>query len=127
MKTKYKVVKENGDTRWYNLDGKCHRTDGPAIERSDGSSEWWIDGKVHRTDGPATERFDGTKKWYIDDKLHRTDGPAIEYFDGAKSWFINGKSLTESEFLARTNKQQDSIEGKIVEIGGKKYRLVESK
>jgi hypothetical protein len=30
-----------------------HREDGPAIEFNDGGREWMIDGKLHRTNGPA--------------------------------------------------------------------------
>jgi hypothetical protein len=44
-----------------------HRIDGPAIERSDGSKEWYVDGKLHRLDGPAVEWSDGSKEWYVDD------------------------------------------------------------
>ena len=28
----------------YRVDGKLHREDGPAIEHSDGSKEWWVNG-----------------------------------------------------------------------------------
>jgi hypothetical protein len=27
------------------VDGKCHRTDGPAIEWDDGCKEWYVDGE----------------------------------------------------------------------------------
>ena len=30
---------------------------------------WYQNGKLHRTDGPAIERADGTKEWYIDGKV----------------------------------------------------------
>lgn len=33
----------NGSFFWYKED-KLHRIDGPAVERSDKSKEWWIDG-----------------------------------------------------------------------------------
>jgi hypothetical protein len=31
----------NGDKFWW-LNGKFHRTDGPAIEYADGDTEWWL-------------------------------------------------------------------------------------
>jgi len=34
----------NGDKYWYKL-GKLHRTQGPAVEDTDGGREWWLDGK----------------------------------------------------------------------------------
>ena len=75
-----------------------HRTDGPAIEHSDGAQEWWVDGLLHRTDGPAIEYSDGAQEWWVDGLLHRTDGPAIEHSDH-KAWYINGNRLTEEEFI----------------------------
>ena len=37
-------VHDSGDKYWY-LNGKLHREDGPAIEYSDGYKAWYIDGK----------------------------------------------------------------------------------
>ena len=65
---------------------------------------------LHREDGPAVEWSNGTKEWWIDDKRHREDGPAIEYADGAKSWYINDKHLTEDEFNARINPVELTLE-----------------
>ena len=64
----------------------------------------------------------GDKAWYLDDKLHCEHGPAIEDADGDKGWCLNGKYLTEVEFNKRMNK---SCSGKVVEIDGVKYKLVE--
>ena len=58
-----------------------------------GTKVWWVDGKLHRTDGPAVEWADGSKVWHLNDKLHRTDGPATEYADGTKVWWVDGKCL----------------------------------
>ena len=63
----------------------------------EGGKEWYQNGKLHRTDGPAIEGTDGYKAWYQNDKLHRIDGPAIEGTDGYKAWYQNGKELTESQ------------------------------
>ena len=81
-----------------NEKGQYHREDGPAVEYTDGTKEWYIKGMLHRTDGPAIEWADGTKKWYIKGMLHREDGPAIERANGIKEWFINGEEITEHEF-----------------------------
>lgn len=70
--------------REFKIDGKYHREDGPAIEREDGTKEWWLNGKLHRADGPAVEYPNGDKEWYLNNNLHREDGPAIECSDGYK-------------------------------------------
>src|SRR5574343_270254 len=67
----------------------------------------------HRIDGPAVERSDGTKEWYVSGKLHRTDGPAVERSDGTKEWWVNGLHLTEQEFnrlYPQTNTPDNKIE-----------------
>jgi hypothetical protein len=90
----------NGNKAWW-VNGKRHRTDGPAIEYANGTKEWWVNGKRHRTDGPAIEYADGDKEWYVDGKRHRTDGPAIERANGSKYWFVDGRELTEAQFNRR--------------------------
>jgi hypothetical protein len=76
-----------GDKEWY-LNGKRHRTDGPAVELANGGKEWWLNGQPHRADGPAIERASGSKHWFLNGQRHRTDGPAIECT--APSWWLNG-------------------------------------
>ena len=51
-----------------------------------GTKCWWLNNERHRTDGPAIEFSNGDKWWYQNGKSHRTDGPAIEYADGQKRW-----------------------------------------
>ena len=68
-----------------------------------GDKLWYLNGKLHREDGPAVERSNGHKEWFINGELHREDGPAIEYVDGTKKWWINGKRLTEKAFNNRHN------------------------
>jgi hypothetical protein len=117
-------VSPDGVKRWYRHNGQYHREDGPAIEYPNGSKEWYLNGKYHREDGPAIESSDGTKCWYLHGKRHREDGPAIEYGDGRKWWFLNGKQFSESEWKKEMNKKQ-TFDGKLIEIDGKRYKLVE--
>ncbi len=88
----------------------------------DGCKEWYLNDKFHREDGPAAELANGDKFWYLNDKLHREGGPAVEYADGTKSWYLNGKYLSEKEHQEQTQ----SCINKVVEIDGKKYKLVEA-
>ena len=96
------------------------------IEYADGSKEWRLNGKLHRTDGPAIEYADGSKEWYLNGKCHREDGPAVEYADGTKFWFLNGVELSETEWRKQTQKVKAPCAGKMVEIDGVKYKLVEA-
>jgi hypothetical protein len=92
-------IDKYGSKIWYNEKGEIHRTDGPAVELSNGiNKQWWINGKRHRTDGPAVEFADGSKMWFVKGVWHRTDGPAIERCDGSKEWYINGVEYTEEKF-----------------------------
>jgi hypothetical protein len=114
------TIDEDGN-KWYYLDNKLHREDGPAveyfhrkhpaenIEEQDeyddygysitNHKEWFIHGVHHRLDyGPTIEWADGTKTWHVHGVLHRLDGPAIDRFDGQNFWFVNGKRvLCESQ------------------------------
>jgi hypothetical protein len=90
---------------------------------TNGTKSWYLNGKFHREDGPAIEWSDGTKSWWLNGKRHREDGPAFECSDGYKAWWLNDKRLTEQEHKAATSRP--TCEGKIVEIDGKKYKLME--
>ena len=63
----------------------------------------------------------GNKQWFLNNKRHREDGPAIEWANGHKAWWLNGKALTEKEHQAQTK----GCANKVIEIDGKKYKLVE--
>jgi len=68
-----------------------------------------------------------SKTWSLNDLLHREDGPAIECADGGKSWWLNGTPYLEKDYhaeIARRKATKATCEGKIVEIEGKKYKLV---
>ena len=116
-------IHANGAKEWF-LNGKPHREDGPAIESASGTKYWYLNGKRHREDGPAIEYADGTKIWYRNGKYHREDGPAVEHMDGTKFWYLEGIEYLEEEFQKKMSPQQ-SCDGKIVEIEGKKYKLTE--
>ena len=126
MTTTYTVkVNELGAKSWF-LNGKLHRIDGPAVEDTDGTKHWYLDGKLHRVDGPAIEDADVEKQWFLNGKLHRIDGPACEYADGIKEWYLNDKELTQAQWKQAIKPKVTSCAGKIVEVDGVKYRLVEA-
>jgi hypothetical protein len=87
-----------------------------------GEKHWLLNGYFHREDGPAREFANGGKEWYLNGDLHREDGPACEYTNGYKVWFLNGKQLTEKEHQDQTRR----CTNKVIEIDGKKYKLVEA-
>jgi hypothetical protein len=124
MKTYTVKISDTGTKYWY-LNGERHREDGPAIEYADGSKLWFLKGERHRTDGPAIEYVNGTKEWYLNDKLHREDGPAVEHANGSKFWYLNDKLLTEAQWR-KAVQPKSRCAGKIVEIDGKRYKLVEA-
>ena len=125
MKT-YKVqVDDDGNKFWY-LNDKLHREDGPAVENANGSKYWYLNGDLHRTDDPSVEYADGSKEWYLNGKLHRTDGPAVEWSDGSKYWYLNGVELSETDWRKRVQDVKAPCVGKVVEIDGVKYKLVEA-
>ena len=63
-----------------------------------GTKYWFLNGKFHRTDGPACEYSNGDKSWYLYGKCHRTDGPACEWISGSKYWYLNGIQYSEEDF-----------------------------
>ena len=71
-----------------------------------GTKYWYLNGKLHREDGPAIEYSSGRKFWYINGKLHRTDGPAVEYCNGDGFWYLNGKRLSKKDYIQRTRKNK---------------------
>jgi hypothetical protein len=85
----------------------------------DGSKFYYKDRKMiilHRTDGPAIEYSDGSKHWYLDGKLHREDGPAIEYTDGTKFWYLDGESITQENHKIITRLERQNLLFTIEEI-----------
>ena len=69
------------------------------------------------------------EQYRLNGKLHRENGIAYKsYYESGNIWrkeyFLNGKYLTKEEFDNRNN---CNVEGKVVEIDGKKYELKEVK
>jgi hypothetical protein len=84
-----------------------HRTDGPAIETSDGSyTAWMINGAYHRVGGPAVviSSNGGTEEaYYYNGKLHNPDGPAkTNSITNRSSYYLNNKRLSKLEFMNKT-------------------------
>ena len=53
-----------------------------------GNKFWYLNGKRHREDGPACEYFDGDKFWYLNGKnlsekefLRRTNPPELQIIE----------------------------------------------
>lgn len=91
----------NHDTKKLHLYNQPHCEDGPAVERADGSTEWYLNGQLHRKDGPAVEIPLTYKAWYLNGVRHRENGPAIirhqisddnsfVWIHGYRAWYING-------------------------------------
>lgn len=124
----YFVTENKFGTFWYkDAERKIlHREGGqPAVEHTNGNKSWYLNGKLHREDGPAVEHANGDKFWYLNGKEHREDGPAIEYANGVRLWFLDGIEMSgPDEFEARLKNKAKSCADKVIEIDGKKYKLV---
>ncbi len=83
----YPRMKHRG---YRNEKGQFHRTDGPAIEWTDGYKAWFMEGSLHREGGPAVIWPDGSECWYRNNLLHRIGGPAVTNRDGSKEYWIDG-------------------------------------
>ena len=56
---------------------------------------WYLNGKMHRTDGPAIINGD-YQAWWLNGQRHRVDGPAIINGD-RQVWYLNGERMTEQQ------------------------------
>ena len=95
----YSVTNDWG-TYYYNSAGQRHRDGGlPAIERADGTKEFWVNDRLHRDGGlPAIKRADGYKAYFVNGQLHRDGGlPAIEWAGGTKAYYVNGVFIRREE------------------------------
>jgi hypothetical protein len=92
-----------------------------------GNKFWYLNGKQHREDGPAIDCDDGYKCWYIKGHLHREDGPAVECANGQKVWYLDGQQYREDTYKAEMARRNNTCNGKVVTIEGKQYELTEIK
>ena len=83
------VIRVGSRTEWW-FNDKLHRVDGPAVIYADNSREYWVNGVLHRIDGPAVIRKNRTVEWWFNDKLHHIDGPALIRKNGSAEWWENG-------------------------------------
>ena len=80
--------------------------DGSSYKCLNRSQYWYLNGKCHRTDGPAVIYADGSQYWFLNARVHRTDGPAIIFANGAQRWYLNGIERTEKEHAAAVKKMK---------------------
>jgi len=50
----------------------------------------------------------------------------VEYADGTKFWYLNDKAYTEVDWRNQLQKVKAPCEGRLVEVDGVKYKLVEA-
>jgi len=90
----YDISKYPNGNKYWRLNNKYHRENGPAIEYANGNKSWFKNGLFHRLDGPAIEYASGLQEWYKDGRRHREDGPAVTSAIGyRKEYWYNGKRL----------------------------------
>lgn len=97
-------------TETWKLDGKIHRSDGPAFIEyyPDGNlkrEDWKIHGDFCRSDGPAYIQYysNGQAKiqeWIFNNLAHRSDGPAYIHYheDGIIKhfrWYKDGRDIND--------------------------------
>ncbi|RTK95487.1 MAG: hypothetical protein EKK64_06610 [Neisseriaceae bacterium] len=107
-RTKGPAINFSNGEKWWATKGRMNRDHNlPAVERPNGTKEYWINGqeynlqengtrefidlfgKLNREDLPAVEYANGDKEFWLDGKRHRSDGPAVIY-GNKQYWFING-------------------------------------
>lgn len=87
------VIKTDLGTKYWYINGKKHREDGPAVIIDGIVQSWFKNDKLHRENGPAIIFRDGIESWWLNDKRHREDGPAIIDSNGEQEWWIHGKRV----------------------------------
>jgi hypothetical protein len=90
----------------------------------DGDKFWYLNGKLHREDGPAEEWAIGSKTWWLKGNIHRENGPAIERRNGYKAWYLNNEHLTEEEFNKRMAPTVEMTMAQISKALGKNVKVV---
>ena len=91
---------------------------------NDGNKFWYLNSKLHREDGPACEHPNGSKEWYLNGKRHREDGPAVEGAHGYKVWCHNGIKYTEDGWKAKLNPVKELSVKEISDLLGYEVKVV---
>ena len=80
---------------WHDINGKFHRIDNPAIERFDGTKEWWLHGERRREHRlPTVETSTGWKMWHnTRGELHREGEPAV-IGPGKSELWLDGRLIS---------------------------------
>ena len=96
-----------------------------TVKVFDNGDRWWyLNDKRHREDGPAIEYSNGSRWWYLNGKLHREDGPAMEFTNGTRRWYLNDVEYTEKEFLKKTAKVKELTVAEIESLLGYQIKVV---
>ena len=70
----------------YRVEGKLHREEGlPAIEFTNGNSQWWINNCLHRKDDLPAVVNKSTYEWYKQGELYKAVYDEFEYYDFSDS------------------------------------------
>ena len=70
------------------------------IEWPNGWKVWYLNGKRHRTDGPAVEESDGSKYWFLNDNV-------VTWFEVYCYNLRTGDIETAERILAISNKEKN--------------------
>jgi hypothetical protein len=89
-----------------------------------GTKYWYLNGKLHREDGPACEWANGSKSWYLNGERHREDGPAMEFADGTKYWLLDGIVYSEKEYWNRLKPVKELTVAEIEALLGHRIKVV---
>jgi len=74
-------------------------------EFTDGVLRYYLNGKLHRTDGPAVITSYGSMYYYLNGKTHREDGPAEIWNNGSIFYYLNDNDITKEveEWIKENN------------------------
>ena len=131
---------ENGKIKreeFRNSDGELHNEAGPAYREwhEDGQLEhesYWLNGNRHNAAGPAYREWHENGQleyegYWLNGNRHNAAGPAIRSWlaNGQlerEAYWLNDRQLPKAEWEAAVNPAP--CDGKVVEIEGRRYKLV---
>jgi antitoxin component YwqK of YwqJK toxin-antitoxin module len=142
MSVELKCVQEfwgngNPKSEGFYLNGERHNSSGPAFLRwyANGQLEheaYWLNGNRHNAAGPAFRRWWDNGQLYYESYLlngtyHNAAGPAFRRWlaNGqlaCEEYWLDDERLPKAEWEARV--KPAPCDGKVVEIEGRKYKLV---